>query len=527
MEEDILYGKKRHLFGGLEPSNMKSLKFIAYDENVRLNVTLPEDTVVDGQVLCSVAGAMIRRKTDGYPKDEFDGVLVADVKVNGVYIDGDSSTGETYYYAAFPYTDQGVFNRSDLNRAKYNPLMAYYTFGYDLDIADPDPSTRVSYPSDVDNYGFEPARMNYDTDIFDYGDWNVSPGLAFMPKPCMLRNDGTVDHYLDPNNYALRDDGVTPSRVSDTSFDGNAMMEWPKIYTKRWEENGVYHFRCSSVKHDDNWDCWCNYNVDDEEIDNFYTSIYTVSESNKSIGGQAPKTTYKYTTSELKLDGLEDGWYSELISDRLLILDLLVMMAKSTDGQSTYGQGYKPSYVSDSSFDMGTVALRSGTMDTKGMFWGSSDSLSGGVKVFGMENWWGNLPRTVVGLLYNMSYDYYRIKITPGKHDGTTVVGYYEKSEEEHNTGVGYLQFNGIVLNRGYMNGSVTKPYGRLPASTDGSATTYETDYIHGGVNDAYIRKCRTGLHITYKDDYNIGMYTFSWETKYSTSALSYRPQST
>ena len=29
-----------------------------------------------------------------------------------------------------------------------------------------------------------------------------------------------------------------------------AMMEWPKIYTKRWEENGIYHFRCSDTPQD-------------------------------------------------------------------------------------------------------------------------------------------------------------------------------------------------------------------------------------------------------------------------------------
>ena len=38
-----------------------------------------------------------------------------------------------------------------------------------------------------------------------------------------------VDHYLNPNDYTKKVNG-SASKVADTSFGGNAMMEWPKIY---------------------------------------------------------------------------------------------------------------------------------------------------------------------------------------------------------------------------------------------------------------------------------------------------------
>jgi hypothetical protein len=41
----------------------------------------------------------------------------------------------------------------------------------------------------------------------------------------MLKYDGTVDYYLDPNDYSKKLDG-TASDVADPTYAGNAMMEW-------------------------------------------------------------------------------------------------------------------------------------------------------------------------------------------------------------------------------------------------------------------------------------------------------------
>ena len=69
-EEDLIFGKNRHFFGGIEPSNM--LAFTAHggmpqgQYRVFITATLPNDTVVNGQTLCTVKGAIIRRKTTDY-----------------------------------------------------------------------------------------------------------------------------------------------------------------------------------------------------------------------------------------------------------------------------------------------------------------------------------------------------------------------------------------------------------------------------------------------------------------------------
>ena len=46
-----------------------------------------------------------------------------------------------------------------------------YLYGYDLVPTDSNTGTRVTYPADVDNYGYTPAAMNFETDTFNYGNW--------------------------------------------------------------------------------------------------------------------------------------------------------------------------------------------------------------------------------------------------------------------------------------------------------------------------------------------------------------------
>lgn len=577
-EEDLIFGKNRHFFGGIEPSNM--LAFTAHGDMLQsqycvlITATLPNDTVVNEQTLCTVKGAIIRRKTTDYPKDEFDGDLVADIKesttftdfglsstgtyyyaafpyttqgvynrnkanravvnepepmkafsaksvyvsasdtvkveitaklpsgvagavirrsttgyptsetegelfknitANGTYTDTNVTVGVVYYYSAFPYTSTGAYNRSEANRTSVTPKKRDYLFGYDLVKATSSPTGRVTYPSDVDNAAFTPAAMNFSTGKFNYGGWAFDPGEKFMPRPCMLTYAGKVDHYLDPNDYTKKIDG-SASKVADTSFGGNAMMEWPKIYTKRWESNGVYHFRCSDTPQDDTWDCWCNYDRNNNQIDHFYTPIYfgsLVSGKLRSISGAAhsANTTAANEIAYAKANG--NDWYTEVLADGLLLQDLLVMMARSTECQTAFGYGRCNS----------SNSIAPGTMNSKGMFWGSNDKTSG-VKVFGMENVWGNLWRRTAGWINANGTQ--KVKLTRGTHDGSTATDY-------NTDGNGYKTIANATpagSSGGYISSMKTEAFGRLPVNASGSSSTYEADgmwYNNSQVNYAYV----------------------------------------
>lgn len=65
-EEDLIFGKNRHFFGGIEPSNM--LTFTAHGGMPRgqycvlITATLPNDTVINEQTLCTVKDLLIKVK---------------------------------------------------------------------------------------------------------------------------------------------------------------------------------------------------------------------------------------------------------------------------------------------------------------------------------------------------------------------------------------------------------------------------------------------------------------------------------
>lgn len=353
-----------------------------------------------------------------------------------------------------------------------NASFRKYLYGFDINLNDSNPSTRVSYPSDVDNSAFAKAAMNFGG-TFSYGGWPSTPGSKFMPRPCMLKYNGTVAYYLNHNDLTKKVDG-TASDVANINFGGNAMMEWPKIYVKRWESNGVYHFRCSDVKVDSDYECWSNYDKNNKEIPHFYTSIFFGSKDNsnrlRSISGQANMVSNMPQSEILYAEANgTDIWYTEVVADRFLIQDLLVMMFKNTNLQAAIGMGVVGG-------DSDSEPIAQGTMNTKGMFWGSNDKISG-VKVFGMENWWGNIGRHVAGwvLVDNMQM----LKLTRGTKDGTTVTDY-------NLDGNGYLHTGVALTTDGYINVMITKKYGRLPLATHGSSTTYEADYIYNYTGTRY-----------------------------------------
>ena len=477
MEEDILYGKKRHFFGGIAPSNMLNFK-ATYDEatsKTTIRATLPKDTIIDDQMICCVGGAVIRKKNDGYPKDEFDGEFVADITTDKtVTLTGKDA--KYRYYAAFPYSKQGVYNRNVVNRSLVINIPTYtYLYGYDLNLNDPDTSTRVYYPDDVDNNGdkFTPAGMDFESGAFSYGDWPSEAGVKFMPRPCMLKYDGTRDYYLDPNDYTKKADG-TASDVANTSYGGNAMMEWPKIYTKRWEENGIYHFRCSDAKIDSEYECWCNYDKNNNEINRFYTAIYQGVKSGdrlRSISGAAPTTSVSMSTFKTYAQANSTDHDIAVISDRLLITDLLVMITRTTDLQSDIGIGARTA---------GTI-YSSGTLNAKGMFWGSNvtGNTTDPVKVFGMENWWGNKDQFLLG--WCSSGGTQAFKFTRGTKDGSTVFEYnYTSSVTGYKTGIlpTTVISSGANYTSGYVDECVTTKFGRIPSSINGSGSLYECDFL-------------------------------------------------
>ena len=378
-------------------------------------------------------------------------------------------------------TPNGMKNIAEVlgpNGEVYWSSVTSVVYGWHVDPSIADSSDAVTYLEDA--VGMTPAAMGVST--FDYGSWE---NAFFMPKPCMVRSNGEVAYYLDPNDYSKKTDG-TPSDVANPDFDGNAMMEWGKIWYKfaGGEADGEGYFYVSNEQVDDSYHCWCNYDSKDNITDHFYTAIYNGTGTTKlrSISGvtltsangnggttvtqEVNRATANNTTADVE-------WYTDVWADRLLINALLVLIGKSLNTQATFGRGL------DTGGQTVKEAYVTGTLNDKGLFWGVTADGNSAVKVFGMENWWGCAWRRTAGCI---SIDRaLKIKLTYGTADGSTAVGYNQ-------TNSGYISDGTTTSSYGYVKAMTYNQYGYMTDNvTGGSSSTYYADYFYQDTNTKYL----------------------------------------
>ncbi len=373
-------------------------------------------------------------------------------------------------------------------------------YGFHMDSSESDPYACVTYLKDA--VGMTPAAMNYGTGQFDYGSWE---NAFFMPRPCMLKYDGTVDYYLDPTDYSKKEDG-TASDVANVYYGGNAMMEWGRDGKIIWykvvpDKNDDTSFSAyfANRQVDDGYVCWPFINGDGDIVDHFYTPIYNgtiVDNRLRSISGLSWSTygcksktaAQERTLAKANNPSGMDIWDTERYCDVILINPLLTLIGKSLDTQTTFGQGLHESGTS--SYNDSFIT---GTHDSQGLFYGtdsgSANSASNvnanAVKVFGMENWWGFQSRRFVGLwgspgTTNNEYTVY-YKLTKGTEDGSTASDYAVGSSVSGYTG--YIVFGAMptVGNTYAMQRKWNSDGVYIPSKSGGSSSTYYCDGVTTG----------------------------------------------
>lgn len=114
---------------GQAPNNMRAFSAFAISKtSIGLKFQEPEDSYSDGNLICSVGGVMVRMATDHYPANPADGELVVNNTELGKYVTDAFAVeglveGQEYFFSAFPYSSQGVFNQSsnEANRTTGTP----------------------------------------------------------------------------------------------------------------------------------------------------------------------------------------------------------------------------------------------------------------------------------------------------------------------------------------------------------------------------------------------------------------------
>ena len=404
-------------------------------------------------------------KTGSAPTSPSDGTVFSPFTTSPAVITG--LTNDTHYYvAAYAYTALRTSEKS--NVVEVTPSVCF-AFHYSENDSNP---ASVTYPAGYDNSDYtDTFYVDLSTGTPHYGDWDKTDkkNKWLFPKPCMLKYDGTVDYYLNENDETKKEDG-TASDVANKSYAGNAMVEWGqdgrKLYWKIVPDSDGkgFTFVIASAQVDNDMQPWNHYNCKGEIAEHFYTPIYFGSSDGTRLRSISGGTNYvnNSATAELtlaKANNLtsDEIWNTEVYCDFLLTAMLCILISKSTNSQAKFGYGRCAS----------GNAIGQGTMNGKGMFFGKSDKTSG-VKVFGMENPWGNLWRRIAGLIN--ANGTVKLKLTYGKQDGSTVEGY-------NTTGSGYINHGTMAgTSGGYTSHMNITNRGITPETISGSDSTYYCD---------------------------------------------------
>ena len=460
---------------GWKLSAPTNVAIVNFDKAAKITWTDPDDVVINGGIAATWAGTKVIRKEGSAPTSPTDGIEVVNETTRNQYqntpvIDTGLTNGVTYYYGIFPYTDIGVYNLQSVT--SFIPR-EYVQFAFHYSENDSSPAS-VTYPAGYDNSDYtDTFYVDLSTGTPHYGDWDktLDKNKWLFPKPCMLKYDGTVDYYLKESDVTKKEDGGN-SDVSNSSYAGNAMVEWGqdgrKLYWKIVPDSDGkgFTFVIASTQVDNDMQPWNHYNCRGEVADHFYTPMFFGSSDGTRLRSISGGTNYvnHAATAELalaKANNLtsDEIWNTEVYADWLLVAMLCILISKSTNSQAKFGTGRCKSNNNS--------AIGQGTMNDKGLFYGKNDQTSG-VKVFGMENPWGNLWRRIAGLIN--ANGTVKLKLTYGKQDGSTVEGY-------NTTGSGYINHGTMAgTSGGYTSHMNITNRGITPETISGSDSTYYCD---------------------------------------------------
>lgn len=336
-------------------------------------------------------------------------------------------------------------------------------YGYEVNPNESDPDKRVTYTDDA--VGFNPARMNYETGQFEYGDW-ADKWFIENNHVYALNSGGIIYKQVKDDDYSHYIDGTSTDYTSSSS-PYSFMTSFPLCWIHRSQkEDGTRVVKIANEKVDDTYHA---YGWEDEQgnvQDYFYISPFeasSVSVKLRTIGGVNPAVIRDISALNTHTQNNGTGWEGLDFCKWQAVIDLCVLITKSTNSQDVFGVGY-----SENPSTSGREILKTGSLYNKGRFWGDQTGQQA-VKVFHVENAWGNTSKYCLGVVYSKE-GFWRIKTRPPY----TI------------NGNDYEIIDGVTLGSrsyaGYIENGVMTKYGFIANQAQtgtGSSSTYECDYAY------------------------------------------------
>ena len=333
------------------------------------------------------------------------------------------------------------------NIVKFTPPQPK-TYIVKIDQNNPDPLACCTYEGDASS--MTKGSSEWD-DIFGY-------------KPCIMMN-GVVKGYLNPNDFSKYEDGsVAP--ITDKNHD--VMIEFPRMGLDISTSGKVITIKLTDAKDDSNFQ-YLAYKRGNIQKDYFYLGAYNAAIDSRAGGGSGSSTNISLFSNSgvmpLVNTSITDfinyahnrgsGYDIMGFYQWTYVQALYVMKYGNLNSQAALGKGYVD----------GSAAQMTGATDDKGMCYGNPNSDTDRVKLFGLEDAWGNIYQWLGGLYCDSSFNL--LTKTSNFTDGTTAsdYNYSTPSGLSGNIGGWMKQLQGT-------NGG-----GFIGKQTGGSSTTYWSDY--------------------------------------------------
>ena len=278
---------------------------------------------------------------------------------------------------------------------KLKVLYSDLTLGFKLDMNNTDPNSGFTYTDDA--VGMSPLACARSSGECNYGSWDPGYFSEFLGiRPCIYRN-GKVVCYLDPNNYALDEDGNSVNIGSN--MDGDVMVEFKKRWYRYFTDaSGNLCFQVSDIDRSSDGFVTTAFLAEDGTgtgVNAFYYGAYGgyVDSNSKlrSVSGVLNSVNISFGSFRDYTANAGTGYTIESFMKRMYINGLLMLVTKGRDSKQSIGNGLGREHTPNN-------RLVSGTMNNKGLFYGRNDISTVGCKVFGIENYWGNSWNLINGL---------------------------------------------------------------------------------------------------------------------------------
>lgn len=434
---------------GYPPAKCTNLVAKAKNASVALTWKDPADIVVSGSIVIKWAKTVIVRKVGSYPTSEEDGFVVVsstvrDQYVSEPYVDTGLTNHTTYYYAAFSCSEDGIYNK-EMVTATATPI-PYKTMTVKIDLNNSNPANCGSYADAAVNMTSGKNVPAWD-EFFGY-------------KPCLFK-DGKVVGYLNPNDFTKFATGATADIASGNA--GDVMIEFPRRGVKISKSGKVVTVSMTDDPNNPEFTYYAHTRGGVNK-DYFYVGSYlgyVSSNKLRSLSGKSPTADTSLSSFRTYANNLGSG-YMEIGFYQFLFLQCMYLLQYKghLHSQNAHGYGYCGA----------SGKTNTGATNAKGMMYGST-SRTDHVKLFGIEDFWGNLYWLLDGYYIDGSYNI----LTATDAFNNSGSG-YKNNGRVGPTSSGYGYFSDVT------GSSET---GFTPKVFNGSTSTYFCDY--GGFNSGYV----------------------------------------